>query len=354
MVNKPILVLMKKQIWTVIVCTFLLEMFLGPVREFLDYSDIKEAFGDFYIFDYRSFLSWNFRVYNILAAVSLYLIFYKFFPQRRTWTIAGWILAMVILVIAYRYVVEEVLMVKLIGQGNYNPNTTLRYYYIDNIYYVVLYGIVGLLIYFLQYSVYNERLKNEYLLEKEKSQHLFLKSQVKPHFLFNSLNNIYSLIHSKSDKALDAVSKLSSMLRYTLYENEEWIPLSKELTYIQDFISLEETRLPHDLSCEMKIDEDLLQYEITPYILSPFVENAFKHGVLSDPENPVMIKLYQEGSDLHFEVHNKFISKQKDKVGGIGIENVKKRLAYVYGDRQALHITKTRDSYSIHLILKEL
>jgi len=345
---------MKKQIWKVVLWTCMLWVLMGPCREYLDFGNFQEAFGNYYKPGYEMLSSWNFRLINILYAVSLYLIFFYFYPKRETWKIIGSVLLMAILIIGYRYLFEEVIMVKLTGHGNYNPNTTMRHYFLDNLYYIVLYGHVGLVVYFLQSSAFNERLKNEYLLDMKKSELLFLKSQVNPHFLFNSLNNIYSLVFSKSDKALDSVSKLSSMLRYTLYENEEWIPLAKEISYIKDFIELERVRLPYDLACEVDIDEDLLSHEVTPYILIPFVENAFKHGVLSDPAHPVIIKLEQVGNDLHFMVENKYEEKQKDKVGGIGVANVKKRLAYVYNERHDLKINNDRDSYKVHLIIHDL
>lgn len=345
---------MKKQILRVAVWTLILGFFLGPCREFLDYSDFHEAFGTYYTPDYKMIISWNFRVITILYAVGLYLIFFKFYPLRKTMSIAVSILLLAVVVVSYRYLIEEVVMFKLIGQGNYNPNTTMRHYFLDNVYYMVLYGLIGLVVYFLQSSVYNERLKNEYLLEKERSELQFLKSQVNPHFLFNSLNNIYSLVFTKSEKALESVSKLSSMLRFTLYENDEWIPISKEISYINDFIALEEIRLPYDLSCTIDIDEELLSQEVTPYIFIPFVENAFKHGLLSDADHPVLIKLEKIGNDLHFRVENKYVEKQKDKVGGIGIANVKKRLAYVYNERHNLVITKDKDNYQVHLTIHDL
>jgi len=345
---------MKKQIWKVALWTILFSLFMGPVGDWVETLDFKSSLSSYYIPDYRMVITYNFHFINIICAVSMYLILYKFYPKRKIRTVVGLGVLLTIVVISYRYLVEEVIMFNLIGQGNYNPNATLRHYFIDNIYYVFLYGFIGLIYYFLQSSLHNEKLKNEYLLQKERSEHLFLKSQVNPHFLFNSLNNIYSLIYSKSDKALDSVSKLSSMLRYTLYENEEWIPLSKEVSYIKDFIALEQTRLPYDLACKIDIDEDLLIHEVTPYIMIPFVENAFKHGVLSDPAHPVVIDLKFVGDDLHFTVKNKYVEKQKDKVGGIGIENVKKRLAYVYGERHQLDIIKAKDTYKIHLVIKDL
>ncbi len=343
---------MKKQIWKVALYTVLLKFFLGPVRIYLDEFNFQDAFGDFYSEPWRCLLQYNFYFIIVLWSVGVYLLLFYLYPKRKISLLIGSMLLLSVFMISYRYLFEEVILFQIFERNNYNPNVKLHYYFLDNIYYGVLYGFVGFVVYFMESSVYNERLKNEYLLEKEKAELSMLKSQINPHFLFNSLNNIYSLVYNKSAHALDAVAKLSSMLRYSVYENEEFIQIGKELNYINDFIELEKFRYAKEPNVEIRIEQkDIL---IAPFLLIPFVENAFKHGDLSDEKHPVKIHLSYEGNDLIFKVRNNIKVKEKDEVGGVGVNNVKKRLAYIYKDKHNLDIKESEEFYEVNLRINDI
>jgi LytS/YehU family sensor histidine kinase len=193
--------------------------------------------------------------------------------------------------------------------------------------------------------------KNEASLKQEsiKAELAFLRSQVSPHFLFNSLNNIYSLSYRKSDKAPDAILKLSELTRYMLYEQLDFIPLEKEWDYIQNFISLQQLRYESALNIDIDFNNSNQKAQIAPYLLIPFVENAFKHGRVQDDSFPLKISLESNEKQISFEVKNRISSQQKDKDGGIGLENVRRRLALLYPGKHQLLINKDADSFDICL-----
>ncbi|MDN3595436.1 histidine kinase [Zunongwangia endophytica] len=190
----------------------------------------------------------------------------------------------------------------------------------------------------------------------------FLRSQISPHFFFNTLNNIYALTLEKSQKAPEVVLKLSELMRYLLYETKnKRQSLEKEILCIQNYLDLERIRYGDNLNVEMEISGEILGKELSPMLLIPFVENAFKHGVNENIGN-VFIKIILKVEDdfLYFEVANSVSQKRKKKLpkqlkpsGGIGIKNVKKRLELGYTkDEYKLDIGEKNGHFSIQLKLK--
>lgn len=184
----------------------------------------------------------------------------------------------------------------------------------------------------------------------------FLKSQINPHFLFNSLNSIYALTLSKNDKAPEVILKLSEILRYILYEGgEKTVELKKEVEYIKNYLELEKIRFGNRLKVIIDLDGDFSGKEISPMILLPFVENSFKHGVNSTiGEAFVNIKISIEKNTLYFEIENNkqttHTSEPKPN-SGIGINNVKKRLSLIYPEKYDIHIEDKGEIYNVKLIL---
>ncbi len=205
------------------------------------------------------------------------------------------------------------------------------------------------------------RLKQQREIELENenldSEMNFLKSQINPHFLFNAMNNVYSLAVRESKEVPDKILKLSEMLRYVLYHTDnKHVHIRQEISYIKNFIDfqlLKDERYAKSISLELAIQNDKLS--IAPMILIPFIENAFKHGSI-DETHPLKIKLISNDHHLEFSVHN-YINPDhyiKDKTGGIGIQNVKRRLDLLYGENQKIVIEHTDNYYSVHLKLTEL
>jgi two-component system LytT family sensor kinase len=182
----------------------------------------------------------------------------------------------------------------------------------------------------------------------------FLKSQINPHFLFNTLNNVYSLVLHKNDKAADAVLKLSDLMRYNLYDsNTPQIDLVKEINFFRNYVELERMRHSSRAQIDLELEGDFEKFQVAPLIIFPFIENAFKYGIDSSMSSAwVKMKLALEGNRLFVLVRNSKNPKRKQKpglVGGIGIANSKKRLDLLYRDKHSLIINDEETSFSVHL-----
>ena len=195
-------------------------------------------------------------------------------------------------------------------------------------------------------------------LEKEKleTELKFLKYQFNPHFLFNSINSIFFLIHKNPDMASESLAKFSELLRYQLYEcNDQQIALSKEIAYLENFIELEKLR-QNKVTVTMDIDEQHAQHlDIAPFILMTFVENAFKHvSKYADQPNWIDIKLSVDQYQLDFVISNSTSTDKSTDVvnyGGIGLKNVQRRLELVYPGKYELRIEKDNDRFEVKLQL---
>jgi len=184
----------------------------------------------------------------------------------------------------------------------------------------------------------------------------FLKSQINPHFLFNTLNSLYALTLKKSDKAPEIVLRLSEMMRYMLYEcNEPKVPLSKEIKYVKNYLELEKLRHGQSFKINFNVEGNINGQLITPLVFIPFLENSFKHGMDQHlNEGYVNINLHIEDNELKLEVENskfKMPSVQSKKSGGIGLVNVKRRLDLVYPKKHELTIKNEENHYNVSLAL---
>lgn len=249
-----------------------------------------------------------------------------------------------------RFFVEEIACPLFFNCRNYTEGTTLFYYLYDNLYWGSNIIFTSSLIWFLNYAIQSEKEKEKLYEENNKAKMNLLKSQINPHFIFNSLNNIYSLVYQKSDKSLNAIEKLSDLLRFTSNEIEhDFISIINEVQYIESLIELESLRLkfPKNIRLVKEIDDENLI--IPPMILIPFVENAFKHGDINDENNPLIIKIKTTDKKLIFFQNNKIILKKKDLNNGVGIKNVKRRLELLYPGRFTLNIENDYLYYCVNL-----
>ncbi|MEO0790695.1 MAG: histidine kinase [Bacteroidota bacterium] len=269
-------------------------------------------------------------------AIGPYLVLTRL--HRRPWPVVGSGLLLASMVaVAFRYLLEEVIAPVTIGFRNYSGDISYLDYYLDNLYYWVLHGAIGVIVFLLQRTRQVEQDRQSLLIENQKTELAFLRSQINPHFLFNSLNNIYSLFFIKSDQALQAIERLTTMLRYGLYEQAEKVPLHQEIDHLLNFIELEKMRYDFEPEIELSLpDEDRRSILVPPLLLITFIENAFKHG---DLRRSVTISLEVSQQLLHYQVANEVQEKQKDAIGGIGLVNLKKRLSLMYGDKQEVEIS---------------
>jgi two-component system LytT family sensor kinase len=198
----------------------------------------------------------------------------------------------------------------------------------------------------------NERVQRDLENQRLSAELAFLKSQINPHFLFNSLNSIYSLAYQKSDTTPEAILKLSEIMRYMLYEsNDNKVDLAKELQYLQNYIDLQKIRFGNKAFVDFKINGEVGSQKIVPLLLIAFIENAFKHGVANDPSSPIRLLINMDNTQLHFYMENKKHSLNRDPEGGIGLNNVKRRLDLLYPGKYSLTIQDETNTYTCELSL---
>ncbi len=198
-----------------------------------------------------------------------------------------------------------------------------------------------------------ERRNKEIENEKLNTELSFLKSQINPHFLFNTLNNIYSLAADGSRHTAEAVMKLSSIMRYVLTEaKNDAVPVEKEIQFITHYIELQKLRLTDKSTVDFSVIGDPFGKKISPLLLLPFVENAFKYGISTREVSPIIIKLDVSTNEFFFFVknnkHNSSILKPADNTG-IGINNSRRRLELLYHDHYALDIKNAENDFTVKL-----
>lgn len=280
--------------------------------------------------------------------VNYFFVVPRFFdPKRFYMMIIGFFIGVFIFVL-FRYSIEEMLLPALIGKRNYVEGTTFVYYFYDNIYYSSLTVFVSTNLWFFKYYFKIEGERTQLIEERKHAQLQALKTQINPHFIFNSLNNIYSLVYQNSEKALPAIEKLSELLRYSTKDLEkDVISLDKEIGYIESLIGLEKLRIKNP---ELLVIEKNIRHpdiNISPMLLVPFVENTFKHGDFR--EKGFVLKVSDENKVLHFYLHNFKNQRMKDTASGIGIENVKKRLEILYPKKHELNIKDLESEFIVDL-----
>jgi len=276
-----------------------------------------------FYFHYLVVMKWSFKAFKWKKLFGGLFISYLFFTVMR-WGI------------------EQFVTDILWGKTNY-VNSSVANYMLDNLHYssmpIVFSSFLWFVIYFIRLLEYNK-----IILEESKNTEIkFLKAQINPHFIFNTLNNIYSMVYFKSDKSLSAIEKLSQIMRFTTYESQkEKIKLSSEMDYILAYIELEELRHQESAFVSLHLATEHENIDIPPYLLSPLVENALKHGVTSSEEQ-IVIQLQVDDFKIRFKVENKIGSHKKDKLGGIGLDNLKKRLEIYYPDKHRLILNNEKD-----------
>lgn len=272
----------------------------------------------------------------VIKMPMVYLMFYvleKFSHQSRNWLklISSLVIILLLFAIAgYHFIVHLVIPIiyshlEIVGFYGFSG---IMNSFMDKIFIACV--AISLKEYYHSQKM-KEREKN-LLREKTETELNFLKSQINPHFLFNTLNNIYSLARKKSDETPDVVLKLSKLLRFVLYETKgKFISITKEVEFLNDYIDLQKIRFDKRLSVVFHSEIDDVETLIMPLVLIPFVENAFKHGASqSTAEAYVEIYLKIEGNELRLQVENSFESQGSESQDGIGLKNLQRQLELVY------------------------
>jgi two-component system LytT family sensor kinase len=221
---------------------------------------------------------------------------------------------------------------------------------------------MGIVLISMLFQIQQNRLKEEkrvqeILTSQNEAQLQFLRAQINPHFLFNTLNNIYSLAVVRSEKTSEMVLKLSNLLRYVIYEGKsKKVALQSEIEHIHEYIGLFRMRSESPLNITFEIKNQSDNILIEPMILIPIVENCFKHCDFDSNENAfVKIQLFVDNNKISFKTANSKNddNKQKDQVGGVGTENIRKRLELKYPNMHKLEINDTGNIFTVHLEIEE-
>lgn len=284
-----------------------------------------------------------------LQGTVIYVLLFWLHEKRVNWLTGLALLAALPLLIALRYGIQEVLTDVLFGVTNYHQKVSFLYYFFDNVYYTFLFGSFSVFYFYLRLSRHKQRLEAEAELQRKKAELDYLKSQVNPHFLFNNLNSIYSLVHARSDKALPALEHLSELLRYGLYEKAPLVSMEKEWEMLGHYISLQRLRHDHPLPLQMTLGPEARDAIIPPLSLIPLVENAFKHGLCKTEEHPIRIEIEKKGNLVLIEIANSRADKQKDHEGGVGLENVKRRLQLLFPERHTFEIIENKETFTVRM-----
>lgn len=242
------------------------------------------------------------------------------------------------------------------------PSDIMGFSFIQNQYFVFLstffVAAASSIYYILSDWMKGQNEKQELANQTLQSELKFLKSQINPHFLFNTLNSLYALTLKKSDLAPEIVLKLSEMMRYMLYEcNEKYVSLEKEVNYVINYLDLEKLRHGKKINIHFQQTGEIRNQLIAPLLFIPFIENCFKHGVSHQiAEAFVDIKINISGQDVSVEIENSkhavMPGAHQKKSGGIGLVNVRRRLDLLYADAYELKISDTPTTYKVTLFLK--
>ncbi|MCF6358388.1 MAG: histidine kinase [Draconibacterium sp.] len=303
-------------------------------------------------------------VTNIVFAIGVYINLYFLIPKflkRKSyifyifWFIV--LLTLTSLLIQFTFIYPLHNLFETSGQfTSFNSNLHSAFFFATLVY-IVITSLLKFIKEWLAMQDLNLKLATSER-QKLEAELKSLKGQLNPHFLFNSLNNIYSLALIKSDKVPELILKLSDLMRHIIYETKEnYISLEKEIEFADNFIALQKIRIADESKIKYSIDGDIPSGKIAPLLFEPFIDNAFKHGLPgTDKSDFISIKFdFTEISYLYFILENNFedLGFTNNKNSGIGIENVKQRLKFLYAQNEyELTIKKETQIFSVSLKLK--
>lgn len=304
---------------------------------------------------YSTFSTLTLNIINFYTAY--FLISLNSLTARKIKVDIAKIVGVILLFFVFRLLMMFVVYVWFAG-FDYKEVNVRFYHGVVEIYYTISFTLLAVFIKFMIDWFKTQKQKSELMARTKTSELALLRQQINPHFLFNTLNNLYSLVYKKSDEAPSVVMKLSDIMRYMLYDsNSDKVLLEKEIDYLESFIELNELRLTKGSFVQFDITGEVGSRLIPPMLLVPFVENAFKHGRKNYKLPGITILIQIHDSSLDFDIRN-YINPagnaNKDQQGGIGLDNVRKRLDMIYPDAYDLLIEQTKEEFHVHLTIDRL
>jgi len=291
---------------------------------------------------------------SLLESVGVFYLFYgcvikRYFKPNKLLRFAIAVFLVLIVYIGFELVIDNLAITIFELKDTYKLIQRIVSKLFSNTFIIGVALFINLIENWLRSQKYQKAIERERL----ESELKMLKFQINPHFLFNTLNNLHTLVYKKSDLAPEVVMKLSSLMRYMLYETEgNSVSLTKELEYLQNFVELQKLRLASNQQVIMTIKGEANGYEIAPLLLVPFIENAFKHGTRASKETQIEILVSISDGVLTFNCINDYQPNVQSQVdSGIGLTNVKKRLELMYNGRYQLEIDTNNSKYNVNLTL---
>lgn len=292
---------------------------------------------------------------NLPAFYSFYFLLFDKFLQEKRWIsliISGFFICLISSLLA------TIISAAIFGFDQpvfSNPNEllslSLSLFFIAAIHSIIALIIRGFTVWFDEIN-----LKNELLQKNYETEIALVKSQINPHFLFNTINNIDVLITKGSTKASQYLNKLSDILRYMVYDTKsDKISLQKELDYIEKYLELQKIRTTNPNYVTLSIEGEPKNLQIAPMLFFPFIENAFKHTETNKKTNSININFSINETSINFECKNTYqkTSQQNQNYGGLGNELIQKRLELLYPQKHALEISDYEGVYKVKLLLHE-
>jgi two-component system, LytTR family, sensor histidine kinase AlgZ len=304
----------------------------------------------------RAFLDASTHVL-IMAGIA-YLNYFYFLPRFLKHKNAGRYLLEFIVPLALTIVFHIYIKRQIYG-GDENSRTGFLYttrfivQHSSSVVFIVIFiGMLRFAVDWFQLEARKREIENEKLMAELR----FLKAQINPHFLFNTLNNLYYLAFTQSPNTTVVIDRLSQMMRYMIYEsNHPKVPLIKEIEYMENYISLEKLRLDNQVPICLEVKGSPVTVMIEPFLFITFLENAFKHGVSNNTENSwVKAHIAVEGNRCTYIVENSVLTQKENYEGksGIGLQNLRRRLELSYPGRHTLQVEETPEKYRVELSLE--
>ena len=293
----------------------------------------------------------------ILTTIFTFYVFYfgvwkPYFKSGNKLRVALAAMMGLVFFIAFRYILEEKIFEAILGFGNYR-NDDLWYYFLDNINRATFVAGCCLVVALLENKYELETDYLQVINEKSEAEMSLLRSQLNPHFLFNTLSFLHTKTFKLDPELADTVLKLSDMLRYSLQSSKaDKVAIKSEIELLENYIAIFQNRFAGKFFVNFNVIGSQVQQRIEPLLLIPFVENTFKHGILSDAAAPADIKLEITNGQFRFSCQNKINNYQKDPGSGIGLENVRRRLNLLYPERHDLKISETDGVFFVDLMLE--
>jgi hypothetical protein len=325
---------------------------------------VMNFFGDYVFNGTEGFLK-NFNypsVLNNIAYHSAFFVIYflnfnvvapKTLSQKN---IAFYILGVFVLIFVFaglRYFLEEIILFNITGRHNYYDATRRPLYYVfDNSYYAIKAVLFSLSLYLFFQFIKNKERVLQLEVNHKKAELSLLKTQLEPHFLFNTLNSFYTeLVDTQPETAKD-IFKLSQLLRYVTYEaQQDFMPLNKELEFINDYIHLQRKRFEDSLFLEYNIEGVVGNQQIPSLVLIHFVENIFKHAILNNANHPAQLNIRITSKTLELTTENKILTSKKYTEQGIGEANLRRRLTAIYNTDYTLNFEQNGLTFKSYLKL---